>query len=73
MDDEYKMNIQDIIKSINDFRGRKFLIVLVIWYLVYIGKVNEYYGGVSTVTYFILDLLEKYLVHKSEDDNGAAK
>jgi len=64
------MNIPELLKAVNQFRGRKFLIVLAIWYLVYIGKVDQYWAGVATLAYFLFDMLEKYLVHKSEDESA---
>ena len=54
------MNIPEIIKVINEFRGRKFLIALVAWYLVYIGKLESFWAGVISLIYFLLDTLEKF-------------
>jgi hypothetical protein len=62
------MNFTDILKAINDFRCRKFLIVLGVWYLVYVGKIDQYWATCITIVYFLSDLLEKYIVHKSEED-----
>ena len=62
------MNIKEILSAINEFRGRKFLIVLAMWYLVYDHRIDQYWAGVATCVYFFVDLLEKYLVHKTEDE-----
>ena len=39
------------------------------WYMVYTGKIDQYWAGVATCVYFLVDLLEKYLVHKTEDES----
>lgn len=67
------MNFKEILTAVNDFRGRKFLIAAGSWAMVYTGKLDAYWAVVITVTYYITDLIEKYIVHKSEEDNGAAK
>jgi hypothetical protein len=63
------MNWQDIIKALNNFRGRKFLIVLLVWYGVYLGKIDQYWGELITISYFVIDLIEKYITHKSEEES----
>ena len=62
------MNWQDIIKALNDFRGRKFLIVLGSGVLMFYGKLGQYFFVCITVAYFITDLIEKYIIHKTEDE-----
>ena len=64
------MNIPEILKSLNEFRARKFLIVLVIWYLVYIGKADDYWAGCATMVFFLLDSIEKYLINKKMEINN---
>jgi hypothetical protein len=64
------MNIKEILQAINEFRGRKFLIALGSWWMVYVDKLDAYWAVVITVAYFILDIIEKYLVYKSEEDTN---
>ena len=61
-----RMNIPEILKAINDFRGRKFLVVIVIWYLVYIGKADSYWAGSATLIFFLLDSIEKLVLKKGD-------
>jgi len=71
------MNPIDILKAINEFRGRKFLLVMGIGFLVYIGRIDQYWLGCAALVYFITDVIEKYIVHKSEEEreetNGQTK
>jgi hypothetical protein len=61
------MNPLDLLKVLNNFRGRKFLLVIGIGFLVYIGKVEQYWLGCAILFYFLVDVLEKYITHKSEE------
>ena len=67
------MNWKELLAAVNDFRGRKFLITLGVWGLVYFGKVDQYWALCITIAYFVSDLVEKYIVHKGEEDNGITK
>lgn len=67
------MNIKDIIQTLNEFRGRRFLIVIGVWYLVYIGKVQQLYALYVTLAYFVIDIVEKITIHKSEEEGKNGK
>lgn len=59
---------QDLIKAVNEFRGRKFLIALGSGFLMFYGKLEQVLFVAIVVAYFIVDLVEKIIVHKSEEE-----
>lgn len=64
------MNITDILTTINKFKGRRFLIILVMWYLVYLGKLTQVFAFYATIAYFVIDSIDKLIVHKTEEESN---
>lgn len=60
--------LTELLKAINKFRGRKFLVVVILWYLVYQNKIDQYWAAYCTMAYFIVDLIEKYITNMNEED-----